>query len=193
MEQKKYLITPSLLNSWKYAISLENDYGNLEDFKRVLSREPIEETEAIKIGFQYEDFMIKNYEKTKNGCYQVKLSKELTTNTGNYVLYGRLDCLKAGVIYDYKHTGSYDVGKFYGSYQTLIYFELCPEANEFVYLICNNYKDGKTIDELNLYRENYMRDSLEDINISNEIDNFINWLKINELYEMYCENWESKF
>ena len=55
---KKYLITPSLLNSWHYAISQENEYGNLEDFKKVLSREPSEEKEAIKLGFQFEDFMI---------------------------------------------------------------------------------------------------------------------------------------
>ena len=85
----KYLITPSLLNSWKYVISLENEYGNLEDFKKVLSREPFESNEAIELGFKFEDFMIKNYEPTKNGCYQVKLSKNITTNTGEYVLYGR--------------------------------------------------------------------------------------------------------
>lgn len=189
----KYLITPSLLNSWKYAISLDNEYGNLEDFKKVLSREQFESSEAIELGFKFEEFMINNYEPTKNGCYQVKLSKNITTNTGDYVLYGRLDCLKAGIIYDYKHTGSYDVGKFYGSYQTLIYFELCEEASEFCYLICNNYKEGKTLEELNLYRENYLRESLKEIDIKQEIDNFISWLKANELYDLYCEKWESKF
>lgn len=193
MSQKKYLITPSLLNSWKYAISQDNDYGNLEDFKKVLSREPIEETEAIKTGYQYEDFMIKNYEPTKNGCYQVKLSKNITTETGDYVLYGRLDCLKAGTIYDYKYTDSYDVGKFYGSYQTLIYFELCPEANDFEYLVCNNYKEGKSLDELNLYHENYTRNSLKEINIAREIDNFISWLDTNKLLDLYHEKWESKY
>lgn len=189
----KYLITPSLLNSWKYAISLENEYGSLEDFKKVLSREQFETNEAIELGFKFEDFMIKNYEPTKNGCYQVKLSKNITTNTGEYVLYGRLDCLKAGTIFDYKYTGSYDVGKFYGSYQTLIYFELCEEANEFEYLICNNYKEGKMLQELNLYKESYSRDSIKDIDLKQEIDNFMSWLKTNELYDLYCEKWESKF
>ena len=189
----KYLITPSLLNSWKYVISLENEYGNLEDFKKVLSREPFESNEAIELGFKFEDFMIKNYEPTKNGCYQVKLSKNITTNTGEYVLYGRLDCLKAGTIFDYKYTGSYDVGKFYGSYQTLIYFELCEEANEFEYLICNNYKEGKMLKELNLYKESYSRDSVKDIDIKQDIDNFMSWIKTNELYDLYCEKWESKF
>lgn len=189
---KKYLITPSLLNSWKYAVSLDNEYGNLEDFIKVLSRQPMESNESIELGFKYEDFMINNYEPTKRGCYQVKLSKIITTKTGNYVLYGRLDCLKAGKIYDYKYTESYDVGKFYGNYQTPIYFELTPEATEFEYIICNNYKEGKTLEELNIYHEIYKREENK-TNLEQEIDNFINWLRTNNLLKMYHELWESKF
>ena len=26
-----------------------------------------------------------------------------------------------------------------------------------------------------------------------EIDNFMNWLKTNDLYELFCEKWESKY
>ena len=188
----KYLITPSLLNAWRYAISDSNDYGNLEDFKKVLSRLPMEETEAIKTGIQYEDFMVKNYEETKNGCYQVKLSKEIATKTGTYVLYGRLDCLKAGKIYDYKYTGSYAVGKFYDNYQTPIYLELAPEATELEYVICNNYKEGKSLEELNIFHEIYRRDEI-DVDLDYEIDCFISWLKANDLYSLFCEKWESKF
>jgi len=186
----KYLITPSLLNAWKYAISLENEYGNLEEFIKTLSREPMESNEAIENGFRFEDYMIKNYEKTMNGSYQVKLSKTITTKTGTYVLYGRLDCLKAGTIYDYKYTGSYDVGKFYDSYQHPIYFEICPEANKFEYLISNNYKEGK--DEFNLYHEIYNREDIK-MDLAQEIDNFINWLKTNNLYELFKEKWESVY
>lgn len=192
MNQKKYLITPSLLNSWKYAISLDNDYGNLEDFKKVLSREPSPTTEAQQLGFDFEDFMIKNYEPTKNGCYQVKVSNDIKTDTGSYVLYGRLDCLKAGKIIDYKHTGSYEVGKFFNSYQTLVYFELVPEATEFEYIVCNNYQKGKELRDLNLYHEIYHRDDIK-IDIKQEIDHFIKWLKTNELYDLFCEKWESKY
>ena len=188
----KYLITPSLLNSWKYAISSENDYGNLEDFKKVLSKEPLEESDAIKLGYAYEDFMIKNYEPTKNGCYQVKLSKDIATKTGTYVLYGRLDCLKGGKIYDYKYTGSYDVGKFYGSYQTAIYLELAPEAYEMEYLICNNYRDNKELQDLNIYHEIYTRKEVN-VDLSYEIDCFIEWLKSNDLYNIYCTLWESRY
>ena len=192
MNQKKYLITASLLNSWKYAISLENEYGNLEDFKKVLSKEPFEETEAIRTGFEFEQFMMANYEPTKKGCYQVKLSKNITTKSGNYVLYGILDCLKAGTIFDYKYKGSYEVGSFYDSYQHLMYFELCPEASKFEYLISNNYKNGKTLEDINLYHEIYLREDMK-TDLYKEIDNFMNWLKTNDLYELFCEKWESKY
>lgn len=192
MEQKKYLITPSLLNSWKYAISPNNEYGNLEDFKKVLSREPQETTEAQQLGYDFEDYMIKNYEPTKNGCYQVKLYKDITTKTGTYVLYGRVDCLKAGKIYDYKHTSTYDVGKFYDNYQTPIYLELEPNANEIEYLVCNNYKKGKVLEELNIFREIYKRSEIK-IDIKQEIDYFISWLKANDLYNLYLEKWKSLY
>lgn len=190
MNQKKYLITPSLLNSWKYAISLENEYGNLEEFIKTLSREPMESSEAIENGFKFEEYMIRNYEPTKNGSYQVKLSKNITTKTGTYVLYGRLDCLKAGTIYDYKYTESYDVGKFYGSYQHPIYFEICPEADKFEYLISNNYKEGK--EDINLYHEIYYKEDVK-VDLEQEIDNFVEWLKINNLYNLFCEKWESLY
>lgn len=192
MKIKKYLITPSLLNSWKYAISSNNEYGNLEDFKKVLSREPQEITEVQQLGYDFEDFMIKNYEPTKNGCYQVKLYKDITTNTGTYVLYGRLDCLKAGKITDYKHKGTYDVGDFEDSYQHPVYFELCQEANEFEYLICNNYKKDKNLEDLNIFHEIYLREDNK-MDIKQEIDYFINWLKTNNLYDLYLEKWESLY
>ena len=190
--KQKFLITPSLLNAWRYAIADSNDYGNLEDFKKVLSKVPFEKTEAIKTGFQYEDFMIKNYEETKNGCYQVKLYKNITTKTGTYVLYGRLDCLKAGKIYDYKYTGTYDVGKFYDNYQTPIYLELAPEAKEIEYLVCNNYKEGKKLEELNIYHEVYKREEVK-LDLEYEIDCFVAWLKTNNLYNLFCKKWKSLY
>lgn len=192
MNQKKYLITASLLNSWHYAISPDNEYGNLEDFKKVLSKEPMEITEAIQNGFDFEKYMTENYEPTQYGCYQVKLSKNITTNTGNYVLYGILDCLKAGTIYDYKYKGSYEVGSFQSSYQHLMYFELCPEANKFTYVITNNYKKGKMLEDINLYQETYLKEDMNK-NLHQEIDHFINWLKTNDLYDMFCKYWESKY
>lgn len=192
MNQKKYLITASLLNSWRYAISPDNEYGNLEDFKKVLSKEPMEVTEAIQNGFDFEKYMTENYGPTKRGSFQVKLSKNIVTKTGNYVLYGILDCLKAGTIYDYKYKGSYEVGSFFDSYQHLMYFEICPEASEFEYVITNNYKKGKELGEINLFHEKYLKEEIK-VDLYREIDNFINWLKENNLYDLFIEKWVSKY
>ena len=53
--------------------------------------------EAAKTGFAFEAWAEENYMPTWGGCYQVKLAKPL----GDFLIYGRLDCLKAGVVYDY--------------------------------------------------------------------------------------------
>jgi len=190
---KKYLITASLLNSWHYAISPNNEYGNLDDFIKTLKKEAFETTEAIQNGFDFEKYMTENYVPTMGGSFQVKLSKNIETKTGNYVLYGILDCLKAGVITDFKYKGSYAVGSFQDSYQHPMYFELCPNADLFDYTITNNYKKGKELDEINIFHELYRRDEIK-MNLYDEIDMFINWLKAHDnFYEVYCKYWESKY
>ena len=47
-------------------------------------------------------------------------------------------------------------------------------------------------EELNLYHEIYLREDNK-VDIRKEIDNFINWLKTNDLYDLFCERWESKY
>ena len=108
------------------------------------------------------------------------------------MLYGILDCLKAGTIYDYKYKGSYEVGSFFDSYQHLMYFEICPEASEFEYVITNNYKKGKALGEINLFHEKYLKEEIK-VDLYREIDNFINWLKENNLYDLFIEKWVSKY
>lgn len=125
----KYYITPTLLNSWQYNIK----NGTLEDFIKVLNKEEFEPTESILKGFEYEKYMQENFEETLGGAYQVKVSKE----HGDYLLYGIIDCLKGGIIYDYKYTKHYEVGKFFNNHQTLMYLEMIPEAKKMIYLITN--------------------------------------------------------
>ena len=126
-----YYITPTLLNSWSYCIK----NGTLEDFIKVLNKEEFEQSESIIKGYEFEAYMQENYEETKNGAYQVVVSKE----HGDYLLYGKVDCLKGGIIYDYKYTKNYDVGKFFNNHQTLMYLEAVPEASKMVYLITNKF------------------------------------------------------
>lgn len=194
----KYYITPTLLNSWQYNIK----NGTLEDFIKVLNKEQFEPTESIQKGFEYEAYMQENYKETLGGAYQVKVSKEY----GDYLLYGIIDCLKGGIIYDYKYTKNYEVGKFYNNHQTLMYLEMVPEARKMVYLITNKFNNNVGVENpLNggleyyeniiigdIFREEYTKDLFPET-IETIIHKFEEWLKMYGLYETYTEKWKCKY
>ena len=193
----KYYITPTLLNSWQYNIK----NGTLEDFIKVLNKEEFEPTESILKGFEYEKYMQENYEETLNGAYQVKVSKEY----GDYLLYGIIDCLKGGIIYDYKYTQNYEVGKFFNNHQTLMYLEMVPEAKKMVYLITNKFEQkahiSVPIDNENvatvettveIFREEYTKDMFPET-MNSILHKFEQWLKQYNLYDLYVEKWKCKY
>ena len=194
----KYYITPTLLNSWQYNIK----NGTLEDFVKVLNKEEFEPTESILKGFEYEKYMQENFEETLNGAYQVKVSKE----HGDYLLYGIVDCLKGGIIYDYKYTKHYEVGKFFNNHQTLMYLEMIPEAKKMVYLITDKFvKEMPLSAPLNyeycgeyeykvgdVYREEYTKDMFPET-IDSILHKFEQWLKQYNLFDLYTEKWKCKY
>jgi hypothetical protein len=152
----------------------------------VLNKEEFEPTEAIKKGFAFEKYMQENCLETSGGAYQVKLSKAC----GDILLYGIIDCLKGGIIYDYKFSGNYDVGKFYENYQTAMYLALVPEARKMVYLITNKF-DEETEATGDLFREEYERNEIQEP-IEITVNKFLNWLKQMDLYKIYIEKWKCK-
>lgn len=192
----KYYITPTLLNSWQYNIN----NGTLEDFIKVLNKEQFEITENIQKGFEYEAYMQENYEETLGGAYQVKVSKEY----GDYLLYGIIDCLKGGIIYDYKYTANYEVGKFLNNHQTLMYLEMVPEAKKMIYLITNKFNkieypdiefksSEKVVYEVGeIFKEEYTKDLFPET-IESVLHKFIEWLKAYNLYDLYAEKWKCKY
>ena len=193
----KYYITPTLLNSWQYNIK----NGTFEDFIKVLNKEEFEPTKSILKGFEYEKYMQKNFEETLNGAYQVKVSKEY----GDYLLYGIIDCLKGGIIYDYKYTKNYEVGKFFNNHQTLIYLEMVPEAKKMVYLITNKFEQkahiSVPIDNENvatvettveIFREEYTKDMFPET-MNSILHKFEQWLKQYNLFDLYKEKWKCKY
>lgn len=192
----KYYITASLLNSWQYNIK----NGTLEDFIKVLNKEEFEPSESILKGFEYEKYMQENFEETLRGAYQVKVSKE----HGDYLLYGIIDCLKGGIIYDYKYTQNYEVGKFFNNHQTLMYLEMVPEAKKMVYLITNkfekteypdlNFKDIANIEyEIgDIFREEYTKDMFPET-MDSILHKFKQWLKQYNLFDLYAEKWKCKY
>lgn len=116
------------------------------------------------------------------GQYQVKASRSLMVDGVEFVCYGILDFLKAGIIYDTKFSKTYRVGKYLYSPQHPMYFFLCPEARRFEYII----SDGSYV-----YREGYAPDDVEPI--EKTIHGFMKWMDRVGLVRVYCENWRSKY
>lgn len=196
--QNKYLITQSLLSSWLYTYKMDNGY---EDFLGALNRIRKPPTKAMLDGTKFEGMVnavcnghpleqendlypvvMQTVEIVKGAQQQVKLSRDIVIDGVEFVLYGVLDFLKAGVIYDTKFSRTYHYGKYLDSPQHPMYFALVPEAKRFEYVIC----DGSWV-----YREAYEPDDVEPIETT--IKQFMEFLDRQNLVDLYCEKWRSKY
>ena len=204
----RLLMTQSLLSSWLYLWSDFDNYGDKAEeyrekanqaFLATLRREPTPTSKAMQKGIDFENLVTSIcdgsdpsdhawYEAAKeiagevrDGQLQITATKNITISGVDLLLYGRLDCLKAGVITDIKFSGKYKVGKFYNSPQHPMYMELVPEAHKFVYLVSN----GKRV-----WRETYRRAECRPI--GDIIVHFIDYLKYMGLFDVYAAYWGSK-
>ena len=200
---ERYLMTQSLLSAWAYQFDcFECCEDNAQaEFLRVLRREQGEQTEAMLNGISFEDKVYRAANgaaigdaKWRTGALaiadiirgaqiQVKISREIEVDGITFLLYGILDALKAGTIYDVKFMNksmnSADVyGKYLDSAQHPAYFYLVPEASEFTYLL----SDGD-----DLYIETYRRE--DTLPISSFIHDFIGSIRQQGLMELYKEHW----
>lgn len=199
----RYLITPSLLNSWLYYLNYEG--GKDEEIKKSflidLNREQKEQTEAMKDGIEFENNVRKATEGQKGfifgkdqayadcvaevaeivqgGAWQCKVYKNMTIAEINFFLYGKIDVLKGAYAYDIKYSESYEVGKYLDSAQPSLYLE-CINVPNFSFLI----SDGK-----NVMREDYRKEDIRPI--ENIIKEFIEWLP-KDWKQIYFEKWISK-
>ena len=201
----RYLITHSLLSSWLYMMK-ENPYEDatterdpLQEFLRVLRREPTETTEAMQNGIDFEnlvddvargvgdrnnkwfDAALNVANRIRGGIPQVKISEQVEVNGYTLVLHGRLDWLKAGEIFDVKFTKNYDPGKYFTSTQHPMYFELVPEARCFTYLVSNGS---------GVWPETYRRDESPSIKVT--IGDFLEWLTVTGYMDLYQKHWVAK-
>lgn len=200
----RYLMTHSLLASWLYTMK-ENPYEDLTterdpmgEFMLTLRREPTPTTEAMQNGIDFENLVTailagradpnaqwydaaeKVARRCSGGVLQYRAKKPIEVGGMNLLLYGRLDCLKAGNIIDIKFTKSYDVGKYFSSTQHPTYFELIPEARQFTYLASN----GSTV-----WPETYRREDTP--SIFPVISDFLDWLRAVDLLKVYKEKWKA--
>lgn len=199
----RFLITHSLLNSWLYLLrenpyeTTESEENRLDDFLRVLKRIPTPTTPAMQNGIDFEDMVTAIMDGEPNYAHegwidaatkiasildgsvlQYRAKREVVIAGVPFLLYGRLDALRAGTIFDIKFTGKYDVGKYVTYTQHPMYFAIVPEAIDFTYLVSN----GSSV-----WKETYRRD--ESPAIEPIIADFVEWLKFNGLWELYCEHW----
>jgi hypothetical protein len=198
----KYLITSSLLNSYQYYVQDEykSPADSRADFLRTLSRERFEPNEAMQKGIEFEDdvkFAAEIYEANydidsvidaiaeivRGGLWQQTCKKDLQVGNNTFLLYGRMDVVKRGTIYDIKFTSNYELGKFLDSSQHLIYL-YCTELPNFQYLI----SDGK-----DYWVEDYFNNLEIEDKIKSKINDFMSYLENDkEAKELFLTKWESK-
>ena len=201
----RYLITQSLLSAWGYLFSCPE--GQEEEaraaFMQTLNREATEPSDAMLNGRKFEDAV---YLAAAKGCVphcrwesgitavagiiagaqvQVKAKREITVDGMDFLVYGILDALQAGVIYDVKFLnkslGIVELaGKYLNSPQHPAYFYLIPEAYEFRYLV----SDGQ-----DLYIESYSRE--ETPFIGKIISEFVQSMSEMNLLDTYAEKWKA--
>lgn len=190
-----YLMTQSLLSAWQYIYKAREDKEEeaYDSFLRVLNREPTETTKAMQKGIDFEnavteylkgeeaDGTVKTVgEMIRGAVLQVPVYLDRTIDGMDFVLYGRIDALKAGVIYDIKYSESYETNKYLDSPQHPMYLECLPSAREFRYLV----SDGKEV-----YVERYTRSDTPCID--NAIRQFMSFLDQYGLRDIYLSKWQT--
>lgn len=198
----RYLITHSLLSSWLYMMK-DNPYEDAtterdpaEEFMASLRREPAPTTEAMRNGIEFEDLVTsivrgegdaehkwysaaeKVAARVNGGVLQCKAKTEIVVSGMAFLLYGRLDALKAGTVFDIKFSKRYERGKYFHSTQHPTYLRLIPQAEQFIYLVSNGVE---------VWEEEYRRDETPDIEPI--IADFVQWLTDNDLMDVYKEHW----
>lgn len=195
-------MTHSLLSSWLYCMKgnpyedMTTEKDSYADFIATLKRQSIETTDAMQKGIEFENLVTaivsgrgnpshnwyeaaaKAASIIRGGLLQCKARREVQVRGLTLVLYGRLDALKAGVIYDVKFSGGYEVGKYIDSTQHPTYLEIVPEACEFTYLVSN----GSAV-----WLETYRRE--ETASILPVIGDFLEWMENRGLMGIFKEKW----
>lgn len=196
----KLLITQSLLGAWLYQYQAFDQESAHKDFLRVLRREKSKLTQAILDGIQFENMVTACCEgspppeghkwgqavraiadRVQGAQFQVVAQRVAVVREIPFLLYGRLDALKAGVIYDIKFSRSYQVGKYLDSPQHPMYFSLVPEARRFEYLVFTGS---------DVCVEKYDREDAPDIRST--IRDFMKYLEASKLDKLYCQKWEAR-
>lgn len=215
-KRNRYRVTATLLNSWQnifdckdYVFESEDDEISYEEkledarekakqeFINMLNRVPVEDNIYMQKGREYEDFVCSGGDGIfspiiEGGAFQVTIKKNIQIDDITICLYGVLDVLKQGRIYDIKRVTKYKYPKYKKSHQHSIYLYLVPEAIDFTYIICDDNIDSPLAEKRRdaHHFENYIRENCEDI--EQVLRDFISYLKQNDLIEIFKSKWLQK-
>lgn len=199
MTVREFLVTYSLLNSWLYAMKSREENETVQnEFLATLNREYIPSNDRQAAGIRFENLVTRLTDdclieditepwygaaKTiadiiRGGRLQYRCRQQLKVDNITWLLYGKLDVLKAGTIYDIKFSEHYKRGAYYASPQHPVYMKLVPNADLFMYLIT----DGKHI-----WTERYYRHEI--MPVENILFDFGRWLRLTGYWEIYELNW----
>lgn len=194
-----YRITATLLNSWNYLWEAHDDWyeKSRQDFENYLRRIKTPPTWQMQRGLDYEELVINGgvpeiSQKVKDGAYQVCAEKVIEVDGVKYKLLGYLDVLKAGIITDLKRTTKYEFPKYMNSYQHWVYFTLIPNAYQFDYEVAYGHSELPYDTTVQFTTETYHNDGQAESRIKEAIRQLISWLKINNLHEIYKENYKEE-
>lgn len=203
----RYLITKSLIESWAYCFNCYETAaeGAYRDFLATLRREPQETSEDAQNGIAFENDVyalvqdapcVSNSEweegarrvanELAGARLQFRTERELSCCGMDFLVYGVLDGLRAGVIKDVKYSNtafsSADLqGKYLNCSQHPCYFYLVPEAYRFDYLV----SDGT-----DLYIESYTPQNSRPF--PEIVEEFIRSITDMGLLGIYKEHWKTK-
>lgn len=168
---QRYLLTPSLFDSWRFYQLL--DSKEKQDFLDSLLKKPITDPDSlanIKAGLDFEADVMKvcmsgnvyntltgdmdhDYARciaevadtVRGGLWQERVQFEVKFYGMTFLVYGKMDVVKRDFIFDIKRSKSYDLGKYQESVQHGTYM-FGSKLPKFAYLIS---------DETRVFREDY--------------------------------------
>tara|TARA_R110000787_G_C13409210_1_gene444038 strand:- start:505 stop:1158 length:654 start_codon:yes stop_codon:yes gene_type:complete len=215
----KYLITPSLINSFEYYIGDEwkTPEDSRADFLKTLSRERFKPNEAMQKGIDFEDdinkvcqnkYLFYDFgckDENEKGLEKILQYEEIISNIAKIVKnglwqesckkdmnFGNFDIILYGRCDVIKADTIYDI-KYTGNYDI---GKFQNSIQHLIYMYCLDLpkfayliSNGK-----DWWREDYINCSKIEDNIRSKVNNFFEYLKTDkEAKRIFHNNWKSKY
>lgn len=188
-----YRVSPTLINSYRYYKNNKSE-KTFQELKDTITH-VFKTNKYIKRGMKFEDEVFagqhgKLSELVEGLPSQTWGSTTLDFGDFNIKISGKLDAIDESKkrIYDVKRVDVFSENKYDNSVQHLYYLYLFPEMEHFYYLVASGKSD--TVDGFHVIDKPRTNDLEKQVYDS--ITEFINFLKDNDLWELYTSTNEYK-